>query len=60
MSAFLLVRVVSGQDSPEPPARVHAGPAKLLSGQQLDDLVASIALYPDPLGKGLAAATYPV
>src|SRR5579863_3737813 len=32
-----------------------------LTSQQLDDLVAPIALYPDPLiGEVLAAATYPL
>ncbi|HVV43888.1 MAG TPA: DUF3300 domain-containing protein [Bryobacteraceae bacterium] len=36
-------------------------PAQTLTGQQLDDLVAPIALYPDPLlGQVLAASTYPV
>src|ERR1700730_17412933 len=58
--AFLFLRVVSGQDSPEPPVPAHAGPAKLLSGQQIDNLVAPVALYPDPLlGEVLAASTYP-
>jgi hypothetical protein len=38
-----------------------ASPAQLLSPQQLDDLVAPIALYPDPLvGEVLAASTYPM
>ena len=35
--------------------------APLLSGQQLDDLVAPVALYPDPLlSQALVAATYPL
>ncbi len=43
-----------------PPVPAQAEPAKLLSGQQLDNLVAPIALYPDPLlGEVLAASTYP-
>ena len=37
------------------------GPAQALPPQQLDNLVAPIALYPDPLlGQVLAASTYPV
>ena len=36
-------------------------PAPLLSPEQLDDLVAPVALYPDPLlGQVLAASTYPL
>jgi hypothetical protein len=57
ISALLLVRVVWGQNSSEPPVPAQTGPAKLLSGQQLDNLVAPIALYPDPLlGEVLAAS----
>lgn len=38
-----------------------APPATLLSADQLDDLVAPIALYPDALlGQVLAASTYPI
>ena len=60
ISAFLFVQVVSGQNSPEPAVPAPNEPAKLLSGQQLDNLVAPIALYPDPLlGEVLAASTYP-
>ncbi len=45
------------QIAPAPPAQ----PAQTLSAQQLDDLVAPVALYPDPLlGQVLAASTYPV
>jgi hypothetical protein len=41
------------------PAVQQAGP--LLSSGQLDDLVAPVALYPDPLlGEVLAASTYPL
>jgi Protein of unknown function (DUF3300) len=44
---------------PPPPGAVDEAP--LLTPQQLDDLVASIALYPDPLvAQILAAATYPL
>ena len=43
---------------PSPPAHAQAA---ALAPQQLDDLVAPIALYPDPLlGQVLAASTYPV
>jgi hypothetical protein len=43
-----------------PPAP-NQGPAQILPPQQLDNLVAPVALYPDPLlGQVLAAATYPV
>jgi Protein of unknown function (DUF3300) len=58
---FLLsVRVAPGQSAPPPPASANAGQAKPLSSQQLDNLVAPIALYPDPLlGEVLAASTYP-
>jgi hypothetical protein len=39
----------------------QAPQAQPLTPQQLDDLVAPIALYPDPLlGEALAAATYPI
>lgn len=42
----------------DPPA---AQQQPLLSAQQLDDLVAPVALYPDPiLGQLLAASTYPL
>jgi hypothetical protein len=45
------------QTAPAPPTQ----PAQTLTAQQLDDLVAPIALYPDPLvGQVLAASTYPV
>lgn len=53
----------AGQEPPpagqEPPPAAPEGPP--LAPQQLDDLVAPIALYPDPLlGEVLAAATYPM
>jgi len=43
----------------EPPVAQQPGP--LLSPEQLDNLVAPVALYPDPLlGEVLAASTYPL
>ncbi|HUP02346.1 MAG TPA: DUF3300 domain-containing protein [Bryobacteraceae bacterium] len=43
------------------PVTSSAQPAQPLSPQQLDDLVAPVALYPDPLlGQVLAASTYPL
>jgi hypothetical protein len=48
---------IQEQNAPAPPTQ----PAQTLTTQQLDDLVAPIALYPDPLiGQVLAASTYPV
>jgi hypothetical protein len=59
-ASLLFVRVALGQPTPETPTPANAGPAKPLSAQQLDNLVAPIALYPDPLlGEVLAACTYP-
>ena len=52
--------VVSAQAPPSPPAPQQPA-AQAVSSQQLDDLVAPIALYPDPLlGQVLAASTYPL
>ena len=46
------------QTSPQQP---QPGPAELMSSDQLSNLVAPIALYPDPLlGQVLAASTYPL
>jgi hypothetical protein len=66
LCAFYLLHVALGQEyppaqpAPLPPAAGSA-PAQPLSPQQLDDLVAPIALYPDPLiGEILAASTYPM
>ena len=48
------------QQAPPPPPAV-AAEVPLLTPQQLDDQVAPIALYPDPLvAQVLAAATYPL
>jgi Protein of unknown function (DUF3300) len=56
---FLFVQVALGQ-STVGTSPANAGPTKTLSAQQLDNLVAPIALYPDPLlGEVLAASTYP-
>jgi Protein of unknown function (DUF3300) len=44
-----------------PPPGPNQAPAQMLPPQQLDNLVAPIALYPDPLlSQVLAASTYPV
>ncbi len=46
---------------PAPPAPPNQGQSESLNPQQLDNLVAPIALYPDPLlGQVLVASTYPV
>jgi hypothetical protein len=49
-------------DAPLPPPQpADQAPAQLLTGPQLDNLVAPVALYPDPLlGQVLAASTYPL
>src|SRR5579884_1984556 len=45
----------------EVPQAVQDAPAAILSPSQLDDLVAPIALYPDPLiSQVLVASTYPL
>jgi len=52
--------VALGQSGPDTPTPPSTEPAQRLIAQQLDDLVAPIALYPDPLlGEVLAASTYP-
>ena len=52
------------QDQPPPEANYpqqQQQPSQLLSPEQLDDLVAPVALYPDPLlSQVLAASTYPL
>src|SRR5579863_8759409 len=53
--ALLLALPIFGQ------APVAQQPGLLLSPEQLDNLVAPVALYPDPLlGEVLAASTYPL
>jgi len=50
-----------GLQPPQPVETVPAASASLLNSEQLDQLTAPIALYPDPLlGQILAAATYPL
>jgi uncharacterized membrane protein YgcG len=60
-AAFTLLFAAVAQQPPQnaPPAAPE--PGALLSPEQLDDLIAPIALYPDPLvGEVLAASTYPM
>lgn len=53
--------VVSAQGPVGPPVPQQPAQQQVWSPQQLDDLVAPIALYPDPLlGQVLAASTYPL
>ncbi len=63
MMGFGAVVLAQGPAAPPaspPPPPAHAQ-AAALAPQQLDDLVAPVALYPDPLlGQVLAACTYPV
>jgi hypothetical protein len=61
---WLCGALVWAQTSAPPPV-AQPGPqvqgAQILTAQQLDNLVAPIALYPDPLlGQVLAASTYPL
>jgi hypothetical protein len=59
----LAVMSAPGQQVQIPPAvpGPNQAPAQMLPPQQLDNLVAPIALYPDPLlSQVLAASTYPV
>lgn len=55
-ATFFLLHAALGQAPPAQPITVQP-----VTALQLDDLVAPIALYPDPLvGEVLAAATYPI
>ncbi|MGA2590037.1 MAG: DUF3300 domain-containing protein [Bryobacteraceae bacterium] len=59
--AFLLLHGAVAQNPPPNAPPAVAAPGAPMSPQQLDDLVAPIALYPDPLvGQVLAASTYPM
>src|SRR5271155_1597020 len=60
-AAFILLYTAAGQDpQPQPPPQ-NAATGAPLTPEQLDDLVAPIALYPDPLvGEILPASTYPI
>jgi len=63
IAVFLFLGLAVAQYPPNapPPPPSGAAPAQLPPPQQLDDLVAPIALYPDPLvGEVLAASTYPM
>jgi hypothetical protein len=58
---FLLVAVLLVPGSKIAGAQQPPAPGQTLSADQLDDLVAPIALYPDPLiSQILVAATYPL
>jgi hypothetical protein len=60
IGALLLAGALSAQQ-PGPPPGPPQPTAQLLSPQQLDTLVAPVALYPDAfLGQVLAASTYPL
>jgi hypothetical protein len=49
-------KLLLAQQPPEPPP-----PGQALAANQLDDLVAPVALYPDPLvSQILVASTYPL
>jgi hypothetical protein len=59
LTALMVFHVAAAPQNPPPAAAPEPGAA--VSPQQLDDLVAPIALYPDPLlGQVLAASTYPL
>ena len=62
--ALLLPLSLSFAQAPPAPPPVSTAPqqaAPLLSPEQLDNLVAPVALYPDPLlSQVLAASTYPL
>ena len=61
--ALTLAAGVASAQAPAGPASPpqQQAPAQVWSSQQLDNLVAPIALYPDPLlGQVLAASTYPL
>jgi hypothetical protein len=58
VGALALAGSLPAQDAAPPPAQQQT---PTLSSGQLDNLVAPVALYPDPLiGQALAASTYPV
>ena len=59
IGSALLAQMPATPPPPSPPA--NQAQAQPLPPQQLDNLVAPIALYPDPLlGQALVASTYPV
>jgi hypothetical protein len=60
VAVLFFLHAAVGQNPPPPPTAIGANGTPL-TPQQLDDLVAPIALYPDPLvGEVLAASTYPL
>src|ERR1035441_7875591 len=59
--AVLLLGMAPAQSPSQSTPPGSAAPGATMPPQQLDDLVAPIALYPDPLlGQILAASTYPL
>jgi hypothetical protein len=61
LAAILFLYAAAGQSPPQSAPPAAAPPGAPMTGQQLDDLVAPIALYPDPLvAQVLAASTYPM
>ena len=63
LAAFFLYALYAAFAQSPPPnaAPANAPPGALMPPQQLDDLVAPVALYPDPLlAEVLAASTYPM
>ncbi len=60
-TTYALAQDPAGAPPLPPPGEQQQQQTPLLSPQELDNLVAPIALYPDPLlGQVLAAATYPL
>ncbi len=60
-SQMVFAQGVSGPVDQAPGPQQAQQAAPLLAPQQLDNLVAPVALYPDPLlGQVLAASTYPL
>ena len=61
VAAFTLGAYVPVRAQDSQPASPSAAPAAMLTAEQVDDLVAPIALYPDPLlTQILVASTYPL
>jgi hypothetical protein len=61
LAAFFLLHMAVAQNPPPNAPPPAANPGAPLTPEQLDDLVAPIALDPDPLvGEVLAASTYPM
>jgi uncharacterized protein DUF3300 len=56
-----MTTAIAQEAQPARPAEQQAAPRTTLTAQQLDNLVAPLALYPDPLlSQVLVAATYPL